>query len=92
MNRLVLALLLVMPSFASAEELPNVVIIFTDDQGYSDVGCFGAEGFETPHLDRMASEGMKFTDFMCLRLFRRFASRVVDGLLSESNWNVRCAK
>lgn len=63
MNRLVLALLLVMPSFASAEELPNVVIIFTDDQGYSDVGCFGAEGFETPHLDRMASEGMKFTDF-----------------------------
>ncbi len=42
---------------------PNVVIIFADDQGYSDVGCFGAEGFETPNLDRMAREGVRFTDF-----------------------------
>lgn len=44
-------------------ERPNIVIIFTDDQGYGDVGCFGAEGFETPHLDRMADEGMRFTSF-----------------------------
>lgn len=43
--------------------LPNIVLIFTDDQGYADVGCFGAEGFETPHLDRLAGEGRKFTDF-----------------------------
>src|SRR5581483_551402 len=42
---------------------PNVVIIFTDDQGYADVGCFGAVGFETPNLDRMAAEGRKFTNF-----------------------------
>ncbi len=42
---------------------PNIVIIFTDDQGYADVGCFGAEGFETPHLDRMAGEGRRFTNF-----------------------------
>ena len=42
---------------------PNIVIIFTDDQGYGDVGCYGAQGFETPNLDRMAAEGMKFTDF-----------------------------
>lgn len=47
----------------SAAANPNVVIIFTDDQGYGDVGCYGAESFETPHLDRMASEGMRFTDF-----------------------------
>ncbi|NNE91064.1 MAG: sulfatase [Verrucomicrobiales bacterium] len=40
---------------------PNVVIIFTDDQGYEDVGVFGAKGFETPHLDQMAAEGRKFT-------------------------------
>ncbi len=43
--------------------LPNFVIIFTDDQGYADVGCFGAKGFETPNLDRMAAEGVRFTDF-----------------------------
>jgi arylsulfatase A-like enzyme len=40
-----------------------VIIIFTDDQGYSDVGAYGAEGFKTPHLDAMASEGIKFNDF-----------------------------
>lgn len=44
-------------------ESPNVVIVFTDDQGYGDVGCFGAQGFETPNLDRMAAEGRKFTNF-----------------------------
>ncbi|GAB6164484.1 sulfatase [Thermostilla marina] len=45
------------------DRLPNVVIVFTDDQGYADVGCFGAEGFETPNLDRMAAEGRRFTNF-----------------------------
>jgi len=47
----------------AAEELPNFVIMFTDDQGYQDVGCFGSPLIETPHLDRMAAEGMRFTDF-----------------------------
>lgn len=42
---------------------PNVIIIFTDDQGYQDVGVFGAQGFETPNLDQMAAEGVRFTDF-----------------------------
>ena len=47
----------------SAERPPNFVIIFTDDQGYQDVGCFGSPDIETPHLDRMAAEGVRFTDF-----------------------------
>ncbi len=42
---------------------PNVVIVFIDDEGYGDVGCYGATGFETPNLDRMAAEGMRFTNF-----------------------------
>jgi len=42
---------------------PNIIIIFTDDQGYADVGKFGAEGFQTPHLDRMAEEGAIFRNF-----------------------------
>jgi len=45
------------------ERLPNFVVIFTDDQGYADVGCFGAKGFETPNIDRMAEEGIRFTSF-----------------------------
>ncbi|MCP3931525.1 MAG: sulfatase [Bacteroidetes bacterium] len=42
---------------------PNIIIFFTDDQGYGDVGCYGAEGFETPHLDKLAQDGIRFTDF-----------------------------
>jgi len=42
---------------------PNFVVVFTDDQGYADVGCFGAKGFETLNLDQMAAEGAKFTSF-----------------------------
>jgi arylsulfatase A-like enzyme len=48
---------------AEAPRKPNIVIILTDDQGYADVGCFGAKGIKTPQLDRMAVEGMRFTDF-----------------------------
>lgn len=51
------------PETNNKVRLPNVVIIFTDDQGYGDVGCFGATGFETPNLDNMAKEGMRFTNF-----------------------------
>lgn len=46
-----------------AEVPPNIVVIFIDDLGYADIGAFGAEGYETPNLDRMAREGMMFTDF-----------------------------
>ncbi|MDF7823976.1 sulfatase [Pontiellaceae bacterium B12227] len=42
---------------------PNIIIIFTDDQGYQDVGCFGSPDIATPNLDQMAAEGMRFTDF-----------------------------
>jgi len=44
-------------------EKPNVVLIFIDDEGYGDVGCYGATGFETPNLDQMAANGMRFTNF-----------------------------
>ena len=50
-------------SASAADRPPNVVIIFTDDQGYGDVGCFGAKGFETPNLDKLAAEGRRFTNF-----------------------------
>ncbi|MDP6858612.1 MAG: sulfatase [Verrucomicrobiales bacterium] len=44
-------------------ELPNFIIIFTDDQGYEDIRCFGSPKIKTPHLDKMATEGRKFTSF-----------------------------
>jgi arylsulfatase A-like enzyme len=42
---------------------PNIVLIFCDDLGYADIGAFGAQGYATPHLDRLAREGRKFTRF-----------------------------
>jgi len=47
----------------AVERLPNIVIIFIDDQGYADIGPFGAKGYSTPNLDRMAAEGCKYTNF-----------------------------
>lgn len=47
----------------AADRKPNIVIIFIDDLGYADIGPFGATKQKTPHLDRMAKEGMKLTSF-----------------------------
>ena len=42
---------------------PNVIFVLTDDLGYSDVGCYGATRVKTPHIDQLAAEGVRFTDF-----------------------------
>jgi arylsulfatase A len=56
-----------LPKVAAAEtgsrRPPNIVVIFADDLGYGDLGCYGAEQIKTPRLDAMAAEGMRFTDF-----------------------------
>ena len=51
------------PFAPAAERLPNVILIVADDLGYADVGVYGARGFTTPNLDRLARQGIRFTDF-----------------------------
>jgi arylsulfatase A-like enzyme len=56
-------LLLAVLANAGIAASPNVILINCDDLGYGDLGCYGAKDIRTPHLDRMAAEGTRFTDF-----------------------------
>ncbi|MCF7847626.1 MAG: sulfatase [Kiritimatiellales bacterium] len=58
-----MVLLCMLGSVVCAEQKPNVIFILTDDLGYSDVGCYGATKVKTPHIDRLAADGLRFTDF-----------------------------
>ncbi len=60
---IIMALLATAPASVRAEKLPNLVIILADDLGYGDLTCYGHPSIRTPNLDRMASQGMRFTDF-----------------------------
>jgi arylsulfatase A-like enzyme len=77
----------------SRQSLPNFIIIFTDDLGYNDLGCFGSEKIKTPVIDRMASEGLKMTSFyaqpVCgpsrgALLTGRYPLRIGGGWLTNS--------
>ena len=58
------AIVLLASGFASAGQKPNIILVFNDDQGYQDLGCFGSPDIKTPNIDQMAYEGIKFTSFM----------------------------
>ena len=50
-------------AFAESSDRPNIIFIMADDLGYGDLGCYGQKRIKTPHIDRLAREGMRFTDF-----------------------------
>ncbi|HOX59515.1 MAG TPA: sulfatase [Candidatus Paceibacterota bacterium] len=63
MNRILFLWLTLLPLVASpAPAKPNFVFILADDLGRNDLGCYGSTFYETPHLDRLAAQGMRFTD------------------------------
>ena len=59
----VTAIFLMIAGSSFAADRPNVIFMLTDDLGYSDVGCYGAKKVRTPHIDKLAAEGIRFTDF-----------------------------
>lgn len=66
-SKLIISLLMLMsviPFFARADDAkPNVIFILMDDMGYSDISAYGAKKVKTPNIDRLAEQGLKFTDF-----------------------------
>lgn len=62
-NLIFLCMLITVQKGFSRDKHPNIIIIFTDDMGYGDLGCFGNQVTKTPHIERLAAEGIKFTDF-----------------------------
>ncbi|QGY43677.1 sulfatase-like hydrolase/transferase [Maribellus comscasis] len=62
-QKLYITLIFSLLTLFNIAQKPNFVIIFTDDQGYGDVGCYGNKNIRTPNIDKMAAEGMLFTDF-----------------------------
>ena len=57
-----LVVFLAAPAFAAAPARPNIVLIYADDLGYGDTSCYGATAVHTPNIDRLAREGLRFTD------------------------------
>ena len=55
--------LLTLPSCVKVDEKPNILVFLTDDLGYGDLGCYGNQIIQSPNIDRLASEGIRFTDF-----------------------------
>jgi arylsulfatase A-like enzyme len=63
MKRCLTAMLLA--ATAVAAEKPNVVLLYADDLGYGDISCYGAKTISTPNIDKLAAEGLQFTDGHC---------------------------
>ncbi|MSU51501.1 MAG: arylsulfatase [Opitutus sp.] len=78
--------LLIFPTMAmraAAPSRPNIVLLFIDDMGYGDIGPFGSTKNRTPHLDRMAREGMKFTSFYAAPVCSVSRAQVMTGCYGQ---------
>ena len=59
---LLIAFVLGTPAAVMAEKKPNIVLFFVDDLGQRDLSCYGSSLYETPHIDQLAADGMRFTN------------------------------
>ena len=83
----ILPFILLPSTFILDAKPPNFILIFTDDQGYQDLGCFGSEKIKTPHLDRMAEEGLILTSF-----YAQPVCGVSRGALMTGSYPIRIAE
>ena len=60
---LITAVTISLVNISVADDRPNIVIVFVDDMGFTDLSCFGGEMAQTKNIDRLATEGIQFTNF-----------------------------
>ena len=72
----------------AAEERPNIVVILCDDMGFSDIGCYGSE-IDTPNLDRLAANGVRFTDFHNNAKCSETRASLLTGLWHQQSSNLK---
>ncbi len=88
MRFLKITLLISLISQLSGDERPpNIIFILVDDQGYYDLGCYGATAVKTPRIDQMAKEGIRFTDYYAAA---PICSPSRAGLLKTKNYATAC--
>jgi arylsulfatase A-like enzyme len=70
---------------AATKRPPNIIVILADDQGYGDLGCYGSPYIRTPHIDRMAAEGLRCTDFYAQSLCGPSRAALLTGSYPARN-------
>lgn len=71
---------------AAAPEKPNIVLIMADDLGIEGLGCYGGEDYKTPHLDKLAAEGLRFTHAYSQPLCTPTRVELMTGKYNQRNW------
>ena len=71
---------------AHAEDRPNIILIMADDLGVEGLGCYGGASYATPHLDRLAKEGLRFTHAYAQPLCTNTRIQLMTGLYNHRNW------
>ena len=81
-------------SLSVAADRPNILIIFTDDQGYADIGCYGSQKNKTPRLDQLAKEGTRFTSFYSQTVCGPSRSALLTGRqpIRSKGWGMPAAE
>jgi arylsulfatase A-like enzyme len=87
-NRFILAISVVLFAIAfsdapSEERKPNFIVILSDDLGYGDLACYGADDIATPHIDRVALEGTKFTSFYVSPVCSPTRASLMTGCIAQ---------
>jgi arylsulfatase A-like enzyme len=98
-KKILLTILIFFFVTASAQKLPNIIYIMADDLGYADLSCYGRMDYKTPHLDKLCSQGIKFTTAyaaapLCTPtrtgfMTGRYPARTPVGLREPLDWNAK---